>query len=225
MVRSLDSPPSPLLNDLDSLYTSPSLSTPESSLQHQHSGALLQSLLPELYAWADSLQAVQFPETATGPSNTASGASSDDAALPTHQRGQDVTGKPIGHQGLTTTILGAASSRSVLSQAHGKSNLLCTQQGPAMPGWDTVTKQGDGGHTSGQAALRDLDVVPCKAKLPGNARVQALLSWLVSYLCACRCGLPQQQRRSCDAASLGCRWQLSNVHLSGGSHADASGAH
>ncbi|CAK0755202.1 hypothetical protein CVIRNUC_002356 [Coccomyxa viridis] len=91
-IPSLDSPPSPAFTDLDSLYTSPSLSTPEFGLEHQHSGALLQSLLPELYAWADSLQAVQFPETATGPCDTASGASSGDAALPAHQSGQDVTG-------------------------------------------------------------------------------------------------------------------------------------
>ena len=97
-----------MFNDLDSQYTSASLSTPESGMEHQHSGALLQSLLPELYAWADSLQAVQSPETATGPSDTASGASSDDAALPTHQSGQDVTGELIGHHGLTTQQLPVA---------------------------------------------------------------------------------------------------------------------
>ena len=96
-----------MFDDLDSLYTSASLSTPESGLQHQHSGALLQSLLPELCAWADSLQAVQFLETATGASSTASGASSDDAALPIHQDGQCATGELVGprQNGLTTQHL------------------------------------------------------------------------------------------------------------------------
>ena len=108
-IPSLDSPPSPAFTDLDSLYTSPSLSTPEFGLEHQHSGALLQSLLPELYAWADSLQAVQFPETATGPCDTASGASSGDAALPAHQSGQDVTGGVVIDS--QSNILSAASSR------------------------------------------------------------------------------------------------------------------
>ena len=92
-LHSLDSPPSTVFTELDSLYTSASVSPPESGLEHQHSGALLQSLLPELYAWADSLQAVHFPETVTGPSDTASGASSDDAALPAHQSGRDFTGE------------------------------------------------------------------------------------------------------------------------------------
>ena len=100
-IPSLDSPPSPVFTDLESPYTSPSLSTPEFGLEHQHSGALLQSLLPELYAWADSLQAVQFPETATGPSDTASGASSGDAALPARQSGQDVAGELVNWHGLS----------------------------------------------------------------------------------------------------------------------------
>ena len=96
---------------------------PEFGLEHQHSGALLQSLLPELYAWADSLQAVQFPETATGPCDTASGASSGDAALPAHQSGQDVTGGVVIDS--QSNILSAASSRRAPIKAPNHIVHLC----------------------------------------------------------------------------------------------------
>lgn len=71
--------PSMLSDGLETMYDSPSLSVPEEGLQRQNSNELLQSLLPELCTWADSLSSLP---TSEGHSSPASGLSEDSASLP-----------------------------------------------------------------------------------------------------------------------------------------------
>lgn len=54
---------------------------PEGSLHRQHSSELLQSSLPELFSWADSLHALQTSETLSALSTPASGFSEESTLL------------------------------------------------------------------------------------------------------------------------------------------------
>ena len=76
-------------NDLEALYSSPALSLPGGSLQRQESNKLLQSLLPELFSWADSLSALQTSESLSSPASILS----EDSALLPHTRGEHVVGE------------------------------------------------------------------------------------------------------------------------------------
>ena len=55
--------------ELEALYHSPSLSVQREGLQRQESHELLQSLLPELFSWVDSLSAQPASEHLSSPAS------------------------------------------------------------------------------------------------------------------------------------------------------------
>ena len=67
---------------------------PEGSLQRQHSSELLQSSLPELFSWADSLHALQTSETLSALQSPASGFS-EDSSLPQSAKAQQSAGEGL----------------------------------------------------------------------------------------------------------------------------------
>ena len=76
-------------DDLAALYSSPEVSVPRGSLQRQESDELLQSLLPELFSWADSLSTLQTSESLASPSSLLS----EDSPLLPHTRGEHGIGE------------------------------------------------------------------------------------------------------------------------------------
>ncbi len=71
---------------------------PEGSLQHQHSSELLQSSLPELFSWANTLHALQTSETLSALSSPASCFSDDPSLLQSADwKGQQTVGEPCSH--------------------------------------------------------------------------------------------------------------------------------
>ena len=74
--------------------------------------------------------------------------------------------------GSQLNILSATSDRRAPSKAPDYIDLLRKYQCEIIPGCDAVL---------------------CKARMHSSACVQTLPLWLISYLHACRSGLPQQQ--------------------------------
>lgn len=91
-------------DDLEALHSFPALSMPGGSLQRQESSGLLQSLLPELFSWADSLSALQTSESLASPASILS----EDSSLLLHTRGEHGFGEGLTpHQMPCHTLLGS----------------------------------------------------------------------------------------------------------------------
>ena len=105
-------------DDLDALYSSPALSVPGGSLQRQESNELLQSLLPELFSWADSLSALPTSESLSSPASILS----EDSALLPHTRGEHIVGEgPAPHLNALS-----APTHALCGPAHRTGPSACT---------------------------------------------------------------------------------------------------
>lgn len=87
-----ESSPSVASDDMEGLFSSASPAAPDVSLQRQPSTDLLQSLLPELFTWTDSLQSLQSLDFLSNLASPASTLSEDLSLLqsdpPEHAAGE-----------------------------------------------------------------------------------------------------------------------------------------